>query len=222
MADSVYLQVSLLQHPSNQPLQRTEWSPPDAGKERGALVWRHCSRMLAQGLLGVVTKEAAPGPGRDGVQPDHHCSSSKQRGFPTKHIASCHLSPQQLPDAPFPGGSRSASAKSPPSTLRSSCRSLPALGSDPDPDPGLARRGLLPAWGLREEGRVVRLTPDCHALGGAWPSAPAGSSFHPLPPLWCLCFHCKVSTQDLPALRDPLSTPPPKLPNCLWFRGGEG
>lgn len=102
MVDSVYLQVSLLQHPSNQPLQRTEWSPPDAGKERGALGRRHCSQMLAQGLLGRLPRrqpQAQAGPGRDGVQPDYHCSSSKQRGFSPKHIASCHLSPQQLPDA---------------------------------------------------------------------------------------------------------------------------
>ena len=56
MVDSVYLQVSLLQHPSNQPLQRTEWSPPDAGKERGALGRRHCSQMLAQGLLGRLPR----------------------------------------------------------------------------------------------------------------------------------------------------------------------
>lgn len=131
MADSVYLQVSLLQHPSNQPpvegrvessrcRERKRSLGPEALREQ----------LLGQGLLGWLPRRQPQAQAEMG----YNLTTSAlppSRGFPSKHIASCHLSPQQRRVPLFPGGSRSASTKTPSSpptasTLRSSCHSPPA------------------------------------------------------------------------------------------------
>lgn len=105
------------------------------------------------------TKEAATGPGRDGVQLDHLCSSSKQRASPaTTPQHQSLLRSQQLLRAPFPRGSQSASR--PPTTISFQHHTSPASGSHPASDLVLAQKGL--PWGLGE--KRPHLTSDCLTL----------------------------------------------------------
>lgn len=108
MADSAHPKCS-----SNQLPQRTEWSPQsNSRKGRGDLGWRHCSQMPGQGLTGVVPRR------QHQAQAEMGCNLTisalpPSREVPPKHKASSLLSSQQLLSAPFPDGSRPASAKAP-------------------------------------------------------------------------------------------------------------